>query len=356
VTDKRDLFWFTIAVCFLVFLFLIRSILLPFVLGIFIAYFLSPVTDKLEKLGLARALATLLVIGCFFLSFILLSLLIFPAIVTQISGLISELPGYMARLEQEHAQNLTEWLGGFPAIDTESLKENIAGLSGVVVKLAGNFLTGLLQSSMAFVNVISMILITPVVAFYLLNDWNSIIRNADELLPRTHAATIRTQLRIIDRTLAGFLRGQLNVCLILSTYYALLLSLFGLKFGIIIGIATGLLVIVPYVGWLVGTLIGLTIAFFQFDDAGQMGIILTIFVVGMVVEGNFLTPKLVGEKVGLHPVWIIFGMLSGAALFGFVGVLLAVPASAVIGVLLRFAIERYRLGIHYQGEAPVLKP
>lgn len=356
MTNKRDLFWFIVGVCFFVFLFLIRSILLPFVVGIFIAYFLSPSADRLEKWGCARPLAAFMVLGCFFLTFILLSLLVVPVVSTQLSGLIHELPGYIRQLEQEHAEKLAQWLGGFYAIDAASLKENISGLSGVGVKFAGDFLAGLLHSGMAFVNLISMILITPVVAFYLLNDWNSIVSRADNLLPRDHAPAIRAQLHIIDRTLAGFVRGQINVCLILSAYYALLLSLFGLKFGIVIGIATGLLVIVPYVGWMAGTLVGLSVAFFQFDDYGQMGIILTVFLVGMVVEGNFLTPKLVGEKVGLHPVWIIFGMLSGAALFGFVGVLLAVPASAIIGVLLRFAIERYLQGRHYQGESPVLKP
>ena len=197
----------------------------------------------------------------------------------------------------------------------------------------------------------ALILITPVVAFYLLDDWDHIVARVDNLLPRSHADTIRTQVGIINQTLAGFLRGQMNVCLILSTYYAVLLSILGLHFSIVIGISTGMLVIVPYAGWALGAIIGIGVALFQFDSHAHTGAIAGVFLAGQVLEGYFLTPKLVGKKVGLHPVWIIFGMLCGAALFGFVGVLLAVPVTAVLGVLIRFATQHYLLSGYYRGDA-----
>ena len=338
------------AVLFLVFIFLIRSVLLPFVLGMFMAYFLDPATDRLERSGLSRTPASLLVTVTFFLWIVLISLLIVPVIFTQLSGLIAALPEYFATLQQDYAQDLSKWLGGLPGLQVESVKSAVTDYSGVMLKFAEQFAAGVFHSGMAVVNVLSLLLVTPVVAFYLLRDWDVLVARFDDLLPRPSAETIRGQLSIINRTLAGFIRGQLNVCLILATYYAIGLSLVGLKFGILIGIMTGLLVILPYVGALFGTLTGLGVAFFQFTAYSDIGAVLAVFLLGQLIEGYMLTPRLVGERVGLHPVWIIFGMLAGAALFGFVGVLLAVPTTAVIGVLIRFALERYLQSTYYNGE------
>ena len=206
----------------------------------------------------------------------------------------------------------------------------------------------MLSSGVAFINIISLILITPIVAFYLLRDWDKVVAHIDALLPRKRAETIRQQLVIIDNTLAGFVRGQLNVCILLGIYYAIFLTILGLNFGFVIGLATGFLVIFPYVGLLVGMAAGITVAFFQFGEMSQVLMVLGVFISGQVIEGNFVTPKLVGDKVGLHPVWIIFAMLAGGALFGFVGVLLAVPMAAVIGVLIRFGLGEYQKSSYFQ--------
>jgi len=349
--QKKWPFWLMVSVLFFVFIYLIRNILLPFVLGIFIAYFLHPLVDRLEKTGTSRSIATLMVLACFFLTISLLSVLIVPVIASQLSDLIATLPDYAAEYQQKYAPDLSRWLGGLPVATTDGIKAAAANFSGVMVKLVGEFVGGVFHSGMAFVHLLLLILITPVVAFHLLRDWDSMVIRIDELLPREHAATIRQQLAIIDHTLAGFLRGQLNVCLIMATYYALALSLAGLKFGIVIGLMTGILVIFPYVGLILSMTVGLAVAFFQFDDMSRIIIVLVAFLTGGMLEGYFVTPKLVGDKVSLHPVWIIFGMLSGAALFGLVGVLLAVPVTAVIGVLIRFAIERYLQSEYYRGEA-----
>lgn len=354
MTNRRWLFWIAIAILFFVFLFLIRSILLPFVLGIFTAYFLDPAADRLEKTGLSRGMSTVIITAVFFVTIIMLSLLIIPAAASQLSALIIALPGYITKFEAAIEPALAQWLGGLPAASMDSIKEAVSNFSAVMLKVAGEFIAGLFQSGMAFVNLLSLILITPVVAFYLLDDWDHIVARVDTLLPRSHADTIRTQIDIINQTLAGFLRGQLNVCLILSTYYAVLLTALGLHFSIVIGIATGLLVIVPYAGWALGAITGISVALFQFDSHGHIGAVIGVFLAGQVLESYFLTPKLVGQKVGLHPVWIIFGMLCGAALFGFVGVLLAVPVTAVTGVLLRFAIQKYLQSSYYHGETKPL--
>jgi predicted PurR-regulated permease PerM len=348
-STKRWLFWLGIGLGFLVFLYLIRSILLPFVLGILTAYFLDPVVDRLEKKKCSRTVATLLVTAIFFLIVTMALVLVTPLIADQLSGLLAMLPEYVAGFNHLYGEQMSRLLGGLPPEQVESFRQAASDMSAAMFKLLADFVTGLFQSGLLVVNLLSLILITPVVAFYLLRDWDCIVTRIHSLLPRPHEATIREQLAIIDDTLAGFIRGQMNVVLILGTYYALGLSLVGLKFGIVIGLLTGLLVIVPYVGFLVGMVLGLCVAFFQFDEYVYIFATLGVFLGGQVLEGYFLTPKLVGEKVGLHPVWIIFGMLAGGALFGFVGVLLAVPVTAVIGVLIRFATERYLQSSYYKG-------
>lgn len=347
--ERKWIFWIALCVLFLVFLFLIRSILLPFVLGTFTAYFLDPAADRLERLGLSRMRSTLIITGCFFFSIIALSLLIVPVLAGQFSGLVSALPSYINETGRHFLPLVNRWVGDFAPVDASSLKEAVANFSGVAMRFVGAFIAGLFMSGMAVVNLLSLFLITPVVAFYLLEEWDIIIARIDNWLPRAHADTIRSQIAIIDRTLAGFVRGQLNVCLLMSLYYTILLSAVGLHFSILIGVMTGFLLIIPYAGWMLGAGAGIAVAFFQFDSWAPIGFVVAVFVTGMALEGSVITPRLVGSKVGLHPVWIIFGMLSGAALFGFVGVLLAVPATAVIGVLIRFALDRYLASGYYRG-------
>lgn len=358
---RRGIFWLVIALAFVTFIYLINNILLPFVLGIFIAYFLSPVADRIQRIGASRGVASFIVLGLFFTGLTLLLLLVVPVVASQLSGLLAALPGYLNDFLARYEPVMQQWLGleisedaGLQQNLQSNIQSTLTGHSGTMLRLAAGFVAGLFQSGMAIINFFSLILVTPIVAFYLLHDWHRIIHRTDALLPRQHVHTIREQIRIIDRTLSGFVRGQLNVCLLLGTFYALGLSLVGLRFGIIIGLATGLLVIIPYVGMFFGMAVGLGVAFFQFDDTHKLLMVLGVFVLGQIIEGNFITPKLVGEKVGLHPVWIIFGMLSGAALFGFVGVLLAVPVTAVIGVLIRFAAQKYLHSSYYQGESPPL--
>lgn len=344
-------FWLAILGGLLLFLFLVRGILLPFVLGALIAYVLDPVADRLQRHGMGRAGATTLVTVLFFLLVTLALLFITPVATHQLSGLIVSIPEYIASFDAQYRPRLQLFLGTLPDAQLDDIKNAASNLSGLLLKLFTDFLTGLLSSGAAIINALSLVLITPVVAFYLLRDWDALMSHIDGLLPRRHREVIREQFDAIDTTLAGFMRGQLYVCLLLGIFYALGLSVVGLKFGIVIGLATGFLAIFPYVGLLVGMGTGLAVAFFQFDSWADMAAVLAVFVAGQVIEGNFVTPKLVGDKVGLHPVWIIFGLLAGGALFGFVGVLIAVPVSAVLGVLIRFSLRRYLQSSYYQAKA-----
>ena len=340
---------------FFTFLYLIKGVLLPFVLGAGIAYFLDPAADRLEKWHCSRSVATAMITLTFFTIVVLVGLLIIPTLAEQLSGLVNDLPSYLKRFEARYEPQVRHWMGLLPQGSFEDLKDSAGNLPGVALGVAGTLASSIFYSGMAVVNMLSLFLITPVVAFYLLRDWDRMVAKLHDLLPRPHAKTIKEQLSIIDQTLAGFVRGQINVCLLLGTFYAIGLSLMGLKFGILIGLATGFLVILPYVGMMFGGGVAMAVALFQFDNMSQVGAVLAVLCIGQIIESNFVTPKLVGEKVGLHPVWIIFGMLAGASLFGLVGVLIAVPTTAVIGVLTRFALDRYQHSSYYKGEGRASK-
>ncbi len=340
--NYRWAFWGITALLFFAFIFAIKAVLLPFVVGMMVAYFLDPAADWLESKGFSRTLSTAFITVIFFVVICILSFVLLPIIFNQLSELISALPSYFAELQHKYSpilQSYIDRLGENGSQKAEDFVETMAtDFSGVAI----GFLSGILKSSMALFNLLMLIFITPVVAFYLLHDWDVMIEKANKLLPKKHAEVIRQQFKIIDNTLSGFVRGQINVCLLLGSFYAIALSIAGLKFSIILGFAAGLLIIIPYVGTIISGISSVAIAYIQWGgDLKQVAIILAIFIVGQVVEGNFITPKLVGKKVGLHPVWIIFGMMAGGSLFGFVGILLSVPVTAVIGVLVRFSIDQY---------------
>lgn len=346
---KRLLMWIVIAALLLLFTYSIRSILLPFVIGIAAAYFLDPAADRLETAGMKRGMATTVITAIFFTLIATVIVLVVPVILRQGADLIMAAPDYLAGLQQRYSVYVESWIRRIDPEQVSVFKKNLGEAGGGLVTFIGGLLTGVVHSSMAVFNVLSLLLITPLVTFYLLRDWDGITNRLDALLPLPYADTIREQLAIIDTTLAGFIRGQMNVCLIQAFYYATLLSVIGLPFGLVIGIATGFLVILPYVGVLFGFITALGIAIVQFGFAWQLWALLAIFGVAQLLEGYYLVPKLVGDRVGLHPLWIIFGMLAGAALLGFVGILLAVPLTAVIGVLIRFAIQRYMESTLYKG-------
>lgn len=202
-------------------------------------------------------------------------------------------------------------------------------------------------------NLVALLLITPIVAFYLLRDWDRLIEQADRLLPPAYAEVIRAQVRAVDRTLAGFVRGVGTVCLFLGVFYATGLTLVGLDFGLLIGLGAGLISFVPYIGATIGAIASVGLALLQFDGYLMAAVVAAIFFSGQFIEGNILQPTLVGDRVGLHPVWVIFALLAGGALLGFVGVLVAVPAAAVIGVGVRFFVGQYRAKVLGEGEDPM---
>jgi predicted PurR-regulated permease PerM len=341
-------FWVGALLLFVLLLWLLSDILLPFVAGLAIAYLLNPLADRLERVGVNRAVAALLLITVVVLAFVLMILLVAPILGGQLSSFIDNIPGYVTKLrslisEQPWAQKI---LGAGFASD-----KGIGDLVSQGVLWLTAFLKSLWSGGRALVSLFSLIVVTPVVAFYLVYDWHRMIQSVDEWVPVHQQETVRRLARECDGAIAGFVRGQTTVCLLLGAYYAVGLTISGLNFGLLIGLASGIITFVPYVGSMTGLILALGVAVAQFwPHWSSIAIVLCVFLVGQFLEGNVLSPKLVGRSVGLHPVWVIFALLAFGYLFGFVGLLVAVPLAATIGVLARFGLQRYRASVLYTGE------
>jgi predicted PurR-regulated permease PerM len=340
-------YWGIATAVFLFLLWALGNVILPFIVGGAIAYFLDPVADRLERMGLSRVLATI-IIFVFMLGVVILALLvIIPLLIQQTNDLIQSAPDLFNQLRTWLTERFPQLMdNGSP------LRQSLGSIGETIQARGGELLQQLLTSAAGVVNLLVFLVVVPVVAFYMLLDWDRLIARIDELLPRDHADTIRMLAGQIDRTLASFIRGQGTVCLILGTFYAIALMVVGLQFGLVVGLVAGLLTFIPYVGALVGGALSVGLALFQFwGDWWLIVAVAAIFQIGQMVEGNILTPKLVGSSVGLHPVWLIFALSAFGTLFGFVGMLVAVPVAAAIGVLVRFAIDQYKAGQLYKGLA-----
>ncbi|MEM8914653.1 MAG: AI-2E family transporter, partial [Pseudomonadota bacterium] len=329
--------------------YLIRSALMPFALGIVIAYLLDPVADWLERRGIGRGFATLFILIFFFgvVTFAVMTLV--PLLGPQLGRLIQEFPGYLSRLSDMVSPMVNQALGFLDENQVQDLQQAATGYADVAAGWAWSLLQRVWAGGLALIDLISLFVITPMVAFYMLRDFDKIVERLASLVPKPYLETVSMLARESDQALGRFLRGQALVALLLAAYFAIALTLADLRFGLVIGIMAGLLNIVPFVGSIVGFTVSMSVAVTQFDSWVMWVVIAAIFVAGQVVEGNFITPRLIGDAVGLHPVWIIFALMAGGNLFGITGVMLAVPAAAVIGVVLRHSLARYRASHFYVG-------
>ncbi len=342
-------FWGIAALLFVVFLYLFRDILLPFVVGLGVAYFLDPIADRLQAVARSRTLAAILAMLGFYLLIFLFLLLFWPVLENQITAFAERVPDYLREVRETLVPYVTQLFAGFSPEIVGKIEAAAGAEAGKMLGWVGGIAERILSGGLALFNLISLLLITPIVIFYLLRDWDKIVRRVDGWLPKAQAEVIRGQLREIDHTLAGFVRGQAMVCVLLGLLYGIGLTLAGLDFGLVIGFGTGLISFIPYFGMLIGFVVGMTLALLQFSDWLPVAIVAGVFLAGQVIEGNFVTPKLVGERVGLHPVWVIFALFAGATVGGFLGLLLAVPIAAVIGVMGRFGVQRYLASDYHLG-------
>jgi len=346
---KQIRIWAISLLVFLVLLYVLRGVLAPFVAGMAVAYFVDPVADKLEEWGLSRTLATTAITLTFFIVAIAGIATILPILTSQAIGFAGRVPMYFEQL-----RSVIEPVVRQISLDIsdENLKQIVASAQGFT-KQALSVLSDLFKSVVsggaAVIDVVSVLVLTPLVTFYLLRDWDLLVARIDGWLPRKSAPIIREQFILIDETLAGFVRGQASVCLVLGVFYAVGLSIVGLEFGLMVGLGTGFLSFIPYVGPMIGLIVGLCIALVQFNEWVPIVIVVAIFLTGQNAESYILTPRLVGKRIGLHPVWLIFALMAGGSLAGFTGVLLAVPIAAIVGVLIRFGLTEYLKSVLYTG-------
>jgi len=338
-----------------VMLYLLRGVLLPFVAGMAVAFLFDPLADRFEKLGMSRVMATSVITIMFFLVLLSGLMLLAPLVTAQFIALVENLPDYLTR-----GRAMIETLGGDRLRQLFAVNgaptPDISNILGGVVTWTSDVLGQALSGGLAFFNIMALLFLTPVVSFYLLLDWDRLVTRIDALLPLNNASTIRALATEINETLSGFIRGQISVCLLLAAFYAIALSLAELKFGLVIGIIAGLLSFIPFFGAIIGLATSMLFASIQFwPDYVQIIIIAAIFFVGQGLEGNFLTPRLVGRRVGLHPLWVIFALLAFGALFGLLGMMLAVPLAAISGVLVRHFTAEYMRSPLFLGARPVDK-
>ncbi|SMO49753.1 Predicted PurR-regulated permease PerM [Paracoccus laeviglucosivorans] len=343
--QKQVWYWGGALLVLLLALWTLGNAIMPFLLGAAMAYMLDPVADRLERYGLSRTSAVVVITAIVILIVVAVVLMLLPVLVRQTTQLVNTAPQMAEQLQQF-------LMNRFPQLFTEGSTVNSAltDMGKNISARGGQLVSTVLGSVMGVFSVLALIVIVPVVAFYLLLDWDNMVARLDELVPREHAPTARAIASEIDNALSGFVRGQGMVILILGTFYSVGLGFVGLPFGVAIGVMAASLSFIPYVGVVIGGATAIGVALFSFwGDPFWIAAVVAIFAVGQMVEGNYLQPKIVGGSIGLHPVWLMLALTVFGTMFGFVGLLVAVPMAAAIGVLVRYMVGRYKESALYTG-------
>jgi predicted PurR-regulated permease PerM len=348
--QKQVLIWVASFAVLVFVLWLLSPILLPFLAGFVLAYFLDPVADRLQKWGFSRLSAAMLIVVVALLVLVTAVVVFVPMLVDQVGRFAGELPALIQSLSARLNAWAPAWMKEAVANSGTDIQASVTQFAGRAADWILSVLKTLLSGGLALVNLVSLLVVTPIVAFYMLVDWDRMIATIDSWVPRDYVTTVRELGRDVNAAMAGFIRGQGTVCLLLGIFYAAGLTLAGLKFGLAIGLLAGALTFIPYAGAMTGGVLAIGVALVQFwPDYWAIGLVIGVFAVGQFLEGNFLSPKLVGKSIGLHPVWLMFALFAFGYAFGFVGLLLAVPMAAAAGVLVRFALRQYLASRLYLG-------
>ena len=347
---RITLFWLGTLAALVAVLFVFRAILLPFIAGAALAYALDPVANWLEKRGINRTIAALIVVVVILILFVAVFILVVPVLINQLADFLQQLPSLISRLQTMFGPWLESDWARYLGIDAASLRSSLTSFFANGASIMQTLLSSLLTGGRTVIDIASLLFVTPFVVFYLLRDWHRMIAWVDGLLPRDYADDIRRLARAMDEKVAAFVRGQMLSGTVLGIFYAAGLVAIGLNYGLLIGLAAGILSFIPYLGFTSGFVASIIIAIVQFwPDWIWLAATIAVFMAGQVLEGYVLQPYLIGTRVGLHPVWLLFALFAFGLLFGFLGLLIAIPAAAAVGVLLHFAIERYQASPLYRG-------
>lgn len=338
-------YWGIAAIVLGVVMWLMGDVILPFLVGGGIAYMLDPLVGRLQRLGMGRVAATIIISLWVVLVIIAMILAVIPTLVNQLAALFNAAPEILSQLHDYLLARFPELANNF-----STPRDTLQSIGTTIQDKGPDMVQAVLGSAKGVINAAVFVVVVPVVAFYLLLDWPRMIRRIDDMLPRDHAPRVRQLAGEIDAVLAAFIRGQFSVCVILGVFYSVALAMVGLQFGLVVGAIAGAITFIPYIGSIVGGSLAIGLALFQFwGDWTMVGVVAGIFAFGQFMEGNIITPNLVGNSVGLHPVWLIFALAAFGTLFGFIGMLVAVPVAAAIGVLVRAMVARYEASLLYRG-------
>ena len=332
---------------------LFGTVLAPFVTAAVIAYALDPPVTRLARLGIPRGFAALAIILAIVAALLLFALLLYPLLRAQIGLLILRSPRYALLVQSWARDQLTVLQDQFgPDVVNDKLRDLVSGQAASIMSLVMSTITSVIGRGFAIINLLSVIVVTPIAGFYLLRDWQTMIAMIASWLPRRYRTVIGAQAHEVDRILSAWVRGQALCCLFLAAYYAVGLTLAGLDLGLIVGLSAGLLSFIPYVGSILGGATALGLALAQFPTWHGVAWIGAVLFAGQILEGYVIYPRILGDRVELPAIWVIFALLAGGAAFGFLGVMLAVPVAATIGVLSRFWLRRYMASPLYLDPQP----
>lgn len=341
VSNKNTIIWLLTFILLVYASYYLKDVLIPFIFAICLSYIFNPITNKIASFGINKNIATILIIFLIFLIISLILLLVLPIIYEQTLLLKSSLPKYKQLFIEKLQPLITNFFSNFSNKITDNLDSYFENFSINILDSFINILSSILTSSATILNIISIIFITPFATYYILSNFDNIITAIKSYIPLKHKKIILMQCKEIDNILHAYLKGQFNVSTILAAYYGVSLHLLGIKHGLNIGIFTGLICFIPYLGFATGLFLALLVTITQFFSITNLLLIIIIFTLGQLLESYLLVPQLIGTKIGVHPLWILFTILAGASLFGFLGVLIAVPVAAIIGVLIKFMLNNY---------------
>ncbi len=335
----------------ILFLFAISDILLPFILAISISYFISPIVEKINNKIHYKAISILLVMLFFAIILITVNMILIPVVISQLVDLIKNVPEYIQQIYSHYINFIQNYMDHMDQdsngtithlIDVDHIKElTVQKLSLCITNIASNITNTILLSGINIIKTMLLVIIVPIISFYVLYDWHNFKQAVQHMIPPKYSGTVNEYMNNISEIISTYMQGQLLVCLSLSIIYSTSLGLLGVKYGFLIGLITGLLTFFPYIGFIFGVATSSVMAIIHSSNE-QLIYVLIIFASTQILEGYFLTPKFVGNKLGLHPIWVVFSTFSGAALMGFTGILLSIPVAAVVATLLKEYIKTYR--------------
>lgn len=348
--SRTSIIWIAAGVMLLATAVLLHEVLLPFLVGATVAYLLNPVASRLERAGIGRSAAAFGIIGVFYAAVTILVIMLTPVLIDEVASFIEKFPGYLSRLQELATDPNRLWLRKIISEGLDEARQSSGELTRLGANVGSNLLRVLWADGRAVISILSLLVVAPIVAYYLLVDWEQILTTLDKMTPAPHRGAIQKIAREINQTVAAFLHGQGVICLILALYYAVALKLTGLNHAYSIGLISGLISFAPYLGLLTGLVLSIGVALIQFWPNWTIApAILGVFMLGQAVADYVLSPRLIGDRLKLSPVLMMFSVAAFGYLFGFVGLLIAVPLAAAIGVIVRFVLEE---GLIHQTDGP----